>query len=1559
LPACSSCGQQNSDDAKYCTNCGTPTHPSGQVTLNGKLSESRQVTLAAQESEQATFAPPETIITTLRERFFAKLEDWARKVVDLSRRNPSIFFKPTKSSTLKVIEPSTAEIFRHLILDEKPWQFYAKTAEVLSPLPRCASELNCISESDVQNVLKNLYRRAHIGYEERGARILHIAFGMLAWHEQEQSDTVRSPLLLVPVELRRESAAKPFLLYQTGDDPVLNPALKIRFWNDFHIELPEPNEWEDETLSNYLDRIAEKVAPKGFTVSDECWIGIFSFHKLPIYNDLMDHKELLYERPLVRALGGIDTLVGGEMVEPEQLDKSPDISQIDQVLDADSSQLACIESVKKGRHLIIQGPPGTGKSQTIVNLIAEFLAQGKSVLFVSEKMAALEVVYKRLKERGLGHLCLELHSDKANKRVVVEELHKCYKESVTARKFMSKNDLEKLQRRREQLNQYVTNLHKVQQPFGSTAYKVLGELAKLRRYPTLTATKEPASLTPNVIDETCDLSQRLSSVWMVPTEGATFPWRGFKSIEYTMDLRTKIVNLLTSYAELTRQTQRQGLEDATRFGLSAPQTLADFWFVEIGQILLSCPGIPKELLIGKGELYDRLRSAPSNERWPFIGIAQNYAKDILELDLNALVRAFSSSFRRVNPQFYLGRRKLRKLRVDGTLPNEIVSDLKLAIELKQAIEWTRFFLSKMRVAKMPVELISIIENGSEAAPDLTTVQRTLQDHATMLTSLESWFEHGYPRIDGVYFRDANFESMLTHLDSMMQRLDSLRDWLDYKGIERDFTGLGRKELFDGLINLRVNADELPIVVRKSFLQNWIDWLFSKEPILGQFRSTQHEQVASEFRELDRLQWKLGPSRVLNEAVNFRPVANTYLESEAWHLQHEALKKSRHLPIRKLFPLISNLLLKLKPCLLMSPLSVSQFLDPKLYTFDLVIFDEASQVRTEESIGAISRGRQLVVCGDEQQLPPTNFFEDLSLSDESYDNEPEEGLGEFESIIRASSLAGLKEQMLRWHYRSRHESLIAFSNHQFYDDKLFTFPSVVREKTPDFGVEFVYVANGVYDRGGKRNNPREAEVVRDLVLKHFQQSPEKSLGIVSFSINQANTIDDYVVQLRKDNPWLERFFDDKKEPEKYCFVKNLETVQGDERDVMIFSVGYGKDNQGRLSMNFGPLTKDRGERRLNVAITRARDKVYLISSIYADDFDLKLVKSAGVRQLYNYLRYAKLGPSALETSSALGGEYESPLEAEVASEIRKLGYDVIPQVGCSGYRIDLGVLDPEKPGKFLIGVECDGATYHSAHTARDRDRIRQQVLENLGWRLHRIWAPDFLTRREAEVKRLMDAIEQARISKSTLDQMAVDEKPELIVTDISATPPRSSWTIPYKAFVPDFRPPWNVDFNDPYAHKLLSDLLKQIVENEGPLHIDVAAHRVAAAWGHQRIGPRMRETVHGILRTSSIRSSLNQRGNFLWPKRVGFELRVRTPEPGDPRTIRSVSEIPPEEIELAYEKILEEALSMPRNALIIQVARVLGVERLSSESQIQLEEILDKLLSKHKIVERNGRLMGQR
>jgi very-short-patch-repair endonuclease/DNA polymerase III delta prime subunit len=1551
MVVCFACGQELSKDDEYCINCGSPTYVS--KTAPNPTSSAQVTVRTTATPSQTTPRQGETGRTDLRERLFAQIEEWTRKLVDLSRRNRALFFKPSRSSTLQVTDPPTIEVFNRLIRDEKPWGFYERE-DTPNPRARAPTELNCVAETEVKNILKNLYRRAHTEYEERGGRILHIAFGMLIWHEQEQSETIRSPLLLIPVDLRRESAAESFQLCQSGDEPVLNPALKIRFWNDFHIELPEPNDWENETLQDYLDSVASKVATQGYTVSSECWIGLFSFHKLPIYNDLKENKELLFERPLVRALGGIETVAGGDLVDPGDLDNMTGIRQIQQVLDADSSQLACIESVKKGNHLIIQGPPGTGKSQTIVNLIAEFASRGKSVLFVSEKMAALDVVYKRLKDRGLGHLCLELHSNKANKRVVVEELYKSYRENITGRKFMSESDLEKLQHRRSQLNAYVTTLHEAQESLGSTAYEVLSELAKLSPYPTVMATKNPATLTSSKIEEAVDLSKRLGSVWMIPAEGGTFPWRGFKSTEYTMDLRAEITRLLNVYIDSSRQLQDKGSEGAKKFGLASPQTLTDFWFLEIGRILHTCPGVPRDLLTGKGELYYRLRAAKSeDERWTYISIARNYDKGILDLNLEQMVKMFSSSFRWINPQFYIGRRKLRKVRTDRTLPSDIVSDLKLAIQSKIAIEWARLFHSKMRVENVPIQLLDLAERGSGAAPDMTALLQLLESHGGLLASLESWFESEYPRVDGVTLRAASFTSTQDRLHVMLERLDSLRDWLDYKKIEQNFAETGLKDLFEGLINLQVNAEELTLIVRKSFLQNWIDWLFSKESVLGQFRSTQHENIVKEFRELDRMQWQLGPNQVLTEAVKFKPTTNTYPESEAWYLQREALKKSRHLPIRKLFPLIFNLLLKLKPCLLMSPLSVSQYLDPRLFTFDLVIFDEASQVRTEESIGAICRGRQVVVCGDEKQLPPTTFFEDMSLSDELYDTEPDEAFTEYESVLHAGSVAGMKQEMLRWHYRSRHESLIAFSNHQFYADKLVTFPSVVQD-TPDLGVKFIHVPDGVYDRGGKRDNKREAEIVRDLALKHFRESPGKSLGIVAFSISQSNTIEDYVEQLRRDNPDLEPFFVENRLDR--CFVKNLETVQGDERDVMIFSVGYGRDAQGRLTMNFGPLNRDGGERRLNVAITRAREKVYLVSSIRADDFDLTQVRAPGVLQLQKYLQYAEFGPSILETGVSYGGEYESPLEAEVAKEIRNLGYDVIPQVGCSGYRVDLGVVDPAKPGRFIIGVECDGATYHSAYTARDRDRIRQQVLENLGWRIHRIWAPDFVTRRDIEVRRLRDAIEQGRDSPGAVGHTSVDDKPELIVTDLPATHRSSNWVTPYKAFVPRFRPPWNLDFNDLYARRTLSDLLKQIIENEGPLHVDVAAHRLAEAWGHQRVGPRMRETIDSVLRDSA--RSVDERNGFLWPKRNGIELRVRIPEPDDPRTMRSVFQIPPEEIELAFKKILEEALSMSREALVIQIARLFGVDRLASDSQIQLEQILDKLISKGEVIDRNGRLMNE-
>ena len=460
------------------------------------------------------------------------------------------------------------------------------------------------------------------------------------------------------------------------------------------------------------------------------------------------------------------------------------------------------------------------------------------------------------------------------------------------------------------------------------------------------------------------------------------------------------------------------------------------------------------------------------------------------------------------------------------------------------------------------------------------------------------------------------------------------------------------------------------------------------------------------------------------------------------IRREAKKRSRHLPVRKLFKLIPNALTQFKPCLLMSPLSVSQFLDPEQHRFDVVIFDEASQICPWDAVGAIYRGSQLVVAGDSMQLPPTSFFERM-VSEDPDNEEEDDSTADFESILDECSSIGLSEMMLRWHYRSRHESLIAFSNHWFYGNKLVTFPSSADEMD-DLGVKFEFVKDGVYNRGksNSNDNPKEAERVADLVFQHFRERPGKTLGVVAFSQAQMTAIEDAIEKRRRQHREFDACFsDDRLEG---FFVKNLENVQGDERDVLIFSVGYGRDSLGKMSTNFGPINRQGGERRLNVQVTRARRMVIVVSSIRAEDIDVKDTLPTGALMLHHYLDYAENGISVLDRSVTYSnGEAESPLEADVATAIRSLGYECVHQVGCSSYRIDIGVLDPDKPGRYVLGVECDGAMYHSARSARDRDRLRQSVLEDLGWRIHRIWSPDWVSRRDTELLKLQEAIQAAR------------------------------------------------------------------------------------------------------------------------------------------------------------------------------------------------------------------------
>ena len=1875
-------------------------------------------------------------------RVAQRVEEWKRKIVDLSRRNRLLFFSRTRGSTLRIAEPSLPEIFERLVNSEEAWEFlmppdspetsgpengqvtsqpllnlgpiqeHSETPNegriLLKHSHRHADEVMTDIEEGTQlrKILRNLHRRSRTDFEERGVRILFLTFGILKWKEVEQSEIIKSPIILVPVELVRDSVNDPFQLCPVDEEIVINPALAVKLGDDFNIQLPSvPEEWDSGTLEKFLTDFEAEIKKYAWSVEQECWLGLFSFHKLVIYHDLKNHGQLLGSHTVVRCLCEEEKeAVRVDSPEPRELDKktSPETSFL--VADADSSQLVCIEAVKSGSNLVIQGPPGTGKSQTITNLIAEFVARGKSVLFVSEKMAALEVVFQRLQNANLGHFCLQLHSHRAKKRDVIQELYKTYAEQLQPKKGLTEYEAKQLVERRKKLNDYVHSLHLVRRPLGRSAFDGLGWVAELEEIAYVSAgAVDSSSMSPETLDGAEQLAHRLKPMWKVAVAGEAFPWFGCILTAFTLEskasLRTQLNQCIDSVAVLRDAASLLALQ----LGLEVPTLIAGAdWLLETCKLLKQCPGVEGHWIIGSNldeitleceryrdlsrtyqenlsvlaslytsdflslpsglrgqlkasldELASHLRRSVEDdagflanrtsilewaqdlsvrvENWvrdgeslqqslglqdglnvrrlgQLVRIAQicqsedrpdeswfqitklrdvsqslpsvrenfekrnrerravltEYEPGIFELDVKSLIEKFSgpysSFFRIFRPGYYKARRQVRRLRKSGKLPSSIVLDLRrvqshkdfetqlvsnfslykelfgvcfrgfetdfgrvnralsganelldlagvqpvpnqfirqasaqglaaldlrnVANRLKQsldesekklsavkqylpsdlwdgsglpleekpltdlklwsgqlenalgqvcelsghvlscarsaehftcgrvivdldrlsevrkieseiageseylkerfgarfegvetsweqvleAVQWASRFKVQMGSRALPDLMLHLVVIGKDKAPDSGSLEVALNRIKAAFDNLTRNFNKGYPAVGGTPLEQLEFSLNVTRLREMLDQIEALRDWIDFKFLEGDFREQGFGELFANLISKpgSLRADDVPKAVSRSLLQAWLNWVFAQDSSLGTFRGENHERMIAEFRELDKKHWQQGVHSVIREANRQKPAASVVIPGgEVQVLFKEANKQRRHLPLRRLFGVMPNLLTQLKPCLLMSPISVSQFLDPEKTKFDLVIFDEASQLRSEDAICSVYRGKQLVVCGDNKQLPPTTFFEQgmsEELPEESEDPNATEAFDVFDSVLDACA-AVMPQRQLKWHYRSEHESLIAFSNSTFYDFSLVTFPSWLQEDE-GLGVKFVFVSDGVYDRGGRRDNIREAERVVGLVEDHFRRFPDQSLGVVTFNLAQADTIENYLEQFRRQNPELERYF----APDRFekFFVKNLESVQGDERDVLIFSVGYGKDKNGRLTMNFGPLNGAGGERRLNVAVTRARKKVMVVSSIRASDFDLGEVRAEGVRVLHKYLDFAERGEDALELRGG-EGEFESPLEQSVASVIRSFGFGVVPQVGCSSFRVDLGVVAPSQPGKFILGVECDGASYHSSATARDRDRIRQQILEKLGWKIHRVWSPDWVTRRETEVHRLKAAIQAGqnargkRISAdpsqsldgpTAIDPPAIVEKALPQVNDKWASP---EWVVKYRVCRPRVPMTRGLQFHDPDALPVLKRMLSQIVDMEGPVHKDVAATRLAKAWELDRVGERMMHAIKSTWRSLSREGLLKIQGSFLWPSVPTFQLSVRQPNPSENESRRSIEEIPSEETALAMKNLVRDSLSIERDSLLLYVARIFGFERAGNQIQKALEDTLNELVETRQLVLLDGRV----
>lgn len=791
------------------------------------------------------------------------------------------------------------------------------------------------------------------------------------------------------------------------------------------------------------------------------------------------------------------------------------------------------------------------------------------------------------------------------------------------------------------------------------------------------------------------------------------------------------------------------------------------------------------------------------------------------------------------------------------------------------------------------------------------------------------------------------------------------------------------------------GDVAPAQVRTAFEVNYARWWLAEavdeDEVLKRFVSAEHELRIKEFRVLDDEFTKVSREWIRAKLCANLPAPDSIQRNSEWGiLRHEITKKKQHKPLRQLLHEIPSVVLRLTPCLLMSPLSIAQYLSAEASNFDLVVFDEASQIPVWDAIGAMARGKQVVMVGDPKQLPPTNFF---GRSD-STDGDEDVVEGDLESILDECLGASLPTRNLSWHYRSRHESLIAFSNHRYYGGGLVTFPSPV---TDDRAVSF-HLVKGRYEKGGARTNQPEAQaLVADLVSRLKRPGFRESgltIGVVTFNSEQQGLIEDLLDEERRKDPGLETYFSEMDlEP---VFVKNLESVQGDERDIMYFSITYGPDKADAVSMNFGPLNRDGGERRLNVAVTRARHELRVFSSLRGEQMDLSRTKANGVRDLKHFLEFAEFGPRALaEAHHGSQGDFESPFEAGVAAALCRKGWQVHTQIGASSFRIDLGVVHPDFAGRYLAGVECDGATYHRSATARDRDKLREQVLRGLGWEIVRIWSTDWWVNPGGTLERvhaaLTELLEKDR-ERQAAEAEASPEEAVSVPNDDEATPSlhvineadaavtRAAAGLPpfaddaheeadeaaetvyarsastsstpalgdantqrdhrFQASQPtDAVPPGAISadlfYETPYDAVLLP-MVEWVVQREGPVLDAVLARRIARAHGFQRTGSRIQDRVEQIARRL-FDVTEEAGGTFYWPRGVDTEAEIAFRYPLDDDSARGVEEICESELTSLARGVLGQGKT--GEDALIAMARELGLLKLRAASRGRLEGAL--------------------
>lgn len=1089
-----------------------------------------------------------------------------------------------------------------------------------------------LTEAELQASLKFMHRAARTALEENGANCLFLTLGMLRWFETDKSQQPRyAPLLLLPVDIVRKSANN-YVVRKRDEEIILNITLVELLKQNFNINLdslavlPKDQSGVDVKLIFTYFRQAI-INQKRWNVIEESMLGLFSFNKFVMWNDIHANADKLKQNLIVASLidGKDHQGAAPETVDARVIDKEYAPKDFAIPLDVDSSQMEAIVESGRGRSFILHGPPGTGKSQTITNMIANALYQGKRVLFVAEKMAALSVVQSRLEKIGLAPYCLELHSNKATKKHFLEQMDQVLKITRTQSPAGYAQKSDELFRERQALISYMEALHR-REASGLSLYDSISQYLSLEDDEMSNVRPAAGSITAEYIDNCLALIPELETVLAIIGTPAA---HGLYGLEPKDNRQQTLDQLFTLLSDIQKE------------------------YAQYGDVM-------QDKNVAKWQ-----------REWTDI-----QAKWVL-------------------PRYFAQKDFMKRLERAGHDFGRDVDGM--------------------------MDLLSAYEHLQQQVGQLNTLTCCRYELADVTQSADRWLNHEL----------------------------QMRDWYHWVDQKQALLRMGLQPVVSQLEQGAQPQQTVRAYV-KAIYHRLIETIIDGNDQLRMFNGLKFRQQIEKYKTDTKVFQQLSKQELLAKLASRLPSQQDE-SGEISFLKRNIANGGRGNSIRTILDGVPTLLPKLCPCMLMSPISVAQYIDLDADKFDIVIFDEASQMPTSEAVGAIARGKALIVVGDAKQMPPTSFFATTQVDEEEAD------IDDMESILDDCITLSLSEHQLNWHYRSKHESLIAFSNSQYYGNDLLTFPSTDDRVAK---VRLVQV-DGVYDKGRSRSNPEESKAIVSEIIRRLS-NPELrkfSIGVVSFSKVQGDRIEDDLTEALDKHPDLKEYAYNSDEP---IFVKNLENVQGDERDVILFSVGYGADKDGKVSMNFGPLNNNGGERRLNVAVSRARYEMVVYSTLRASQIDLKRSQARGVEGLKGFLEFAETGRLPLLAGTARPAE-TSVMINQICEALQSKGYIAERAVGRSNFKVDIAVAMPEQPDAYILGILCDGRNYYETKTTRDREIVQPSVLKMLHWHVMRVYSLDWYDNPERTLTQILDELQHALQPEEPEPEPVIPE-PEPIVPE---------------------------------------------------------------------------------------------------------------------------------------------------------------------------------------------------